>query len=158
MRLWAGRSCTASGIHPLPCEDREEKGTVAPLWLWTATPYGTFTNGRAGALSSPCDGKLTRRSGPPQRWQVLSRMEESRTRQLHIPTAEFIEDIRRGMSDQGLMDKYGIARHKTLTLAFDRLVDSGRLSREELSDRGSFISTQVIADLLGDGDSPDDSD
>lgn len=76
-------------------------------------------------------------------------MTKSQKRQLHIPIGEFIEDIRTGMTDQGLMDKYGIAQHKTLLMALDRLAASGRVTREELYNRSSLINTQDIVEFLG---------
>jgi hypothetical protein len=72
-----------------------------------------------------------------------------RTHQVRIPLGDFADDIRQGMTDQDLMAKYGIARQSTLLTAFDRLVESGLVTSEELNNRSPFINTQAIVDFLG---------
>lgn len=78
----------------------------------------------------------------------MAHMTQHRTRQIRISIDDFIEDVRRGMTDEGLMSKYGMGSQKTLSTAFDRLVDSGRMTREELHNRSPFANTQAIADIL----------
>jgi hypothetical protein len=85
-------------------------------------------------------------------------MTGQRTRQIRISIEEFIEDIRRGITDDGLMSKYGMGSQKTLSAAFDRLIESGRVTREELNNRGSFITTQAIADILISTNAVNDAD
>jgi hypothetical protein len=81
--------------------------------------------------------------------QGMPHMVQYRTRQVRIPIVEFIEDIRQGMADHDLMTKYSIRNQKTLLTAFDKLMESGRVTREELYNRSPFINTQAIADFLG---------
>ncbi|GEM_PF-1921334 len=76
-------------------------------------------------------------------------MAKPKTRQVRIPIEAFIEDIRHGMTDRSLMKKYGITQEKTLLKAFDKLVESGRVTIRELQNRSPFIDTQAIVDFLG---------
>ncbi len=76
-------------------------------------------------------------------------MAKQRTRRVRIPIPEFVEDIRAGLPDKALMDKYGLTHQKTLLTIFDKLVDSGRVSEDELQNRSPFINTQAIVDFLG---------
>ncbi len=79
-------------------------------------------------------------------------------RRLHISIPDFLEDIRHGMSDQNLMRKYGIVHQKTLLAVFDKLVESGRVTQEELYNRSPFINTQAVVDFLGNSKSIDELD
>lgn len=72
-----------------------------------------------------------------------------RKRQIHISIPDFLEDVRQGLTDQALMQKYGIARKKTILVIFDNLVASGRVTQEELFNRSPFINTQAVVDFLG---------
>jgi type IV secretory pathway TrbF-like protein len=85
-------------------------------------------------------------------------MTKPKTRQIRIPIEAFVEDIRHGMTDRSLMKKYGITQEKTLLKAFDKLVDSGRVSIRELQNRSPFINTQAIVDFLGNTGSIDEID
>lgn len=85
-------------------------------------------------------------------------MANPKTRQIRIPIEAFVEDIRHGMTDRSLMKKYGITQEKTLLKAFDKLVDSGRVSIRELQNRSPFINTQAIVDFLGNTGSIDELD
>ncbi len=71
-----------------------------------------------------------------------------RIRKVHIPIAAFVEDIRAGLDDDRLMKKYNV-RQETLLKAFDKLVETGRVTEEELMNRSPFINTQAIVDFLG---------
>jgi hypothetical protein len=51
-----------------------------------------------------------------------------------IKGAHFIEDIRAGMSDHELMNKYGLSPDE-LTTIFDQVVRRGKISREEIEGR-----------------------
>ncbi len=79
----------------------------------------------------------------------MSHLVQHRTRQVRIRVDAFVEDIRQGMTDQALMRKYRIGNQKTLLTVFDKLTESGRVTRDELYNRSGFIDTQAIADLLG---------
>ncbi len=81
--------------------------------------------------------------------QGMSHMVSHRTRQVRIRVVEFVEDIRQGMADHDLMRKYRIGSQKTLLTAFDKLIESGRVTRDELYNRSPFIDTQALAELLG---------
>ena len=85
-------------------------------------------------------------------------MANPKTRQVRIPIEAFVEDIRHGMTDRSLMKKYGITQEKTLLKAFDKLVDSGRVSIRDLQNRSPFINTQAIVDFLGNTGSIDEID
>ena len=85
-------------------------------------------------------------------------MAKPKTRQVRIPIEAFVEDIRHGMTDRSLMKKYGITQEKTLLKAFDKLVDSGRVTIRELQNRSPFINTQAIVDFLGNTGSIDELD
>ncbi|MFH1116581.1 MAG: hypothetical protein V1792_21920 [Pseudomonadota bacterium] len=85
-------------------------------------------------------------------------MTKARTRRIRISIPLFLEDIRQGMTDRGLMDKYGITHHGTLLTAFDKLVASGRVTIEELQDRSPFINTQAVVDFLGNTKAIDELD
>lgn len=88
----------------------------------------------------------------------MSHMTRHRTRQIRISVEDFLEDIRTGMTDEALMTKYGIGSQKTLSAAFDRLVETGRVTLEELHNRNPFINTQAIADILGSTSAFDEPD
>jgi hypothetical protein len=53
------------------------------------------------------------------------------------------------MTDRALMEKYSITQEKTLITAFDKLVASGRVTYEELTNRSPFINTQAVVEFLG---------
>ena len=81
-----------------------------------------------------------------------------RKRRLRIAIPEFLEDIRHGMGDTGLMRKYGITHQKTLSVIFDKLVQTGRVTQQELYDRSPFINTQAVVDFLGNTKAIDELD
>ena len=54
------------------------------------------------------------------------------------------------------MEKYGIAHQKILLVVFDKLVESGRVSQEELYNRNPCIDTQAVVDFLGNTKSIDE--
>jgi uncharacterized protein (DUF433 family) len=76
-------------------------------------------------------------------------MAKKRVRRIHISIPDFLEDIRAGMTDQTLMEKYGIVHPDTLSKIFDRLVESGRVTEDELLNRSPFINTQSVVEFLG---------
>jgi uncharacterized protein (DUF433 family) len=80
------------------------------------------------------------------------------TRRIRISIPDFIEDIRQGMTDYDLMEKYGITQQKTLLAAFDKLVETGRVTQEELHNRSPFINTQAVVDFLGNTKAIDELD
>jgi hypothetical protein len=73
----------------------------------------------------------------------------AKTRKVKINITNFVDDIRAGFTDQQLMEKYSMAKQSTLLKAFDKLVESGRVTEEELHSRSPFIDTQSIVDFLG---------
>ena len=69
-------------------------------------------------------------------------------RQVRINIESFLEDVRAGLNDDELMNRYGI-RAKTLQRVFDKLVATGRVTDEELQNRSPFIDTQSVVEFLG---------
>jgi hypothetical protein len=57
-----------------------------------------------------------------------------------ISSRQFVEDIREGMSDQALMEKYAIS-YVSLQSIFGKLVDSGRVQAAEIVRRGKGPQT-----------------
>ena len=83
-------------------------------------------------------------------------VKRQRNRQVRINIPDFVEDIRQGMTDRALMEKFGIMQEKTLLTAFDKLVESGRVTVEELHNRSPFINTQAVVEFLGNTKSLDE--
>jgi len=66
----------------------------------------------------------------------------ARTARRTIKAADLIKDVRAGLDDNRLTQKYGLDE-KQLELLFQKLVDSGRLTVEELYNRTSISNTAI---------------
>ncbi len=66
---------------------------------------------------------------------------------VRIPVKEFCEDVRMGMDDFNLCDKYGFSQ-KVLKRVFEKLVEAGKLHDEELYDRSFFTGTHAVIEFL----------
>ncbi len=70
-------------------------------------------------------------------------MPNTQHRPLIIKGKEFVRDIRSGMTDFGLSEKYGLTPH-----GFDRvlgyLVDAGLITKEELRERLQLSESQIV--------------
>jgi hypothetical protein len=69
-------------------------------------------------------------------------------RKRKLPTKRVIADIRAGMTDEGLMEKYDLDARVLLKL-FDRLVETKLLTQEDLRLRRDFFEGTVEIDLDG---------
>jgi hypothetical protein len=66
---------------------------------------------------------------------------------VRISVKEFCEDIRMGMDDFNLAEKYGL-NQKLLKRVFERMVDAGYLTDEELYDRSFFTGTHAVIEFM----------
>jgi hypothetical protein len=60
-----------------------------------------------------------------------------------IKAAEFVNDVRRGMTDYHLMTKYDLVPPEFDSI-LAHLIDSGLMTRQELEDRQQFSESQII--------------
>ena len=72
----------------------------------------------------------------------------ARKTKVRIPVKEFCEDVRLGMDDFNLADKYGL-NQKLLKRVFERMVEARYLSDEELYDRSFFTGTHAVIEFMG---------
>ena len=66
-------------------------------------------------------------------------------RKTRIRASDIAEDIREGMSDPKLMEKYGLSA-KGLSSAFQKLVDAGIMEEEEFENRTALYKDTVDID------------
>ena len=66
---------------------------------------------------------------------------------IKIKLKAFVGDLRKGFSDQILMEKYGLSQ-SMLATAIKKVVSAGHISEEELAARNMLDSTQKVADLF----------
>ncbi len=67
-----------------------------------------------------------------------------RKKKIRINVTEFLDDIRLGLDDDNLIDKYNLSP-SLLSKAFDRLVEAGYITDEELMERkGMAIALSTI--------------
>ena len=64
-----------------------------------------------------------------------------------IKVKAFVADVRSGMDDQTLIQKYSLTA-AMLPKVLDQLVSAGHISEDELHTRNVFDSTQNVADLF----------
>lgn len=80
----------------------------------------------------------TSQSWPP--WRTIMQKRK-------IDAREALKDIRNGLSDEELMEKYSLSAQGLQSL-FRKLVESGLLTQYELDDRNPFHSRTVVLDLF----------
>lgn len=64
-----------------------------------------------------------------------------------IKVRAFVEDVRSGMEDWMLIEKYQLTQ-AMLPKVIDQLLAAGHLSREDLASRNMLDTTQKVADLF----------
>lgn len=64
--------------------------------------------------------------------------------QLKINSKNFVEDVRAGLTEFDLMKKYGLSERQ-LSVVYERLLDSGKLSSGDLEHQPQFEGTVVLA-------------
>ena len=64
-----------------------------------------------------------------------------------IKLKEFVSDIRCGLDDESLIEKYGLT-DTMLPKVIEQLLGAGHISEEDLADRHVLDSTQKVADLF----------
>jgi hypothetical protein len=77
-----------------------------------------------------------------------SRLEVGMQRKRGLPAKQVMGDIRAGMTDEGLMEKYDLDVLVLLRL-FDKLIETGLLTEEDLRVRREFFEGTVELDLDG---------
>jgi PilZ domain len=68
------------------------------------------------------------------RWKVLRRTDVRRPRKIKINATQVVQDIRSGMPEQELKEKYKITSHRVEKL-FKRIVAAGAITESELAER-----------------------
>ncbi len=66
---------------------------------------------------------------------------------LKIKVKAFVSDLKSGVDDQTLMEKYNL-NEQMLPKLLDQLVSAGHLSEDDLTNRKIFESTQNLVDLF----------
>lgn len=64
-----------------------------------------------------------------------------------IKVKDFVSDLRGGMDDPSLIDKYGLSE-EMLPKLIDQLLTAGHISEEDLSNRNVLDSTQKVVELF----------
>lgn len=71
----------------------------------------------------------------------------SEKQKIKIKVKEFVSDLRSGMDDPSLIDKYGLSE-EMLPRLVDQLLSAGHISDEDLSYRDVLDSTEKVASLF----------
>ena len=71
----------------------------------------------------------------------------SEKQKIKIKVKEFVSDLRSGMDDPSLIDKYGLSE-EMLPRLVDQLLSAGHISDEDLSNRDVLDSTEKVANLF----------
>lgn len=74
-------------------------------------------------------------------------MSEKQKIKIKIKVREFVSDLRSGMDDPSLIDKYGLSE-EMLPRLVDQLLSAGHISDEDLSNRNELDTTEKVANLF----------